>query len=103
MIGKCVVCGKEFECSQYRKTCGPECHAENRHRRQREAYYRSARKQAAQKVRGETAARELAKVNAAARSAHVSYGHYVAILKDAEARHLRPQEIAAKLRGAARW
>lgn len=103
MIGKCVVCGKEFECRQYRKTCGLECHAENRHRRQREAYYRSARKQAAQKERGETAARTLARVNDAARVAHVSYGQYVAILKDAEARDLQPQEVEAKLRGAARW
>lgn len=39
----------------------------------------------------------------AARAAHVSYGQYVAILKDAAARHLPPQEIEAKLRGAARW
>lgn len=57
--------------------------------------------------RGEDAARRraraLAGVNAAARAAHVSYGQYVAILKDAAARHLPPQEVEAKLRGAARW
>lgn len=103
MIGICVVCGKEFECSQRRKTCGPECHAENRHRLQKEAYYRGTQKQAAQKERGEMAARTLARVNDAARAAHVSYGQYVAILKDAEARDLQPQEVEAKLRGAARW
>lgn len=39
----------------------------------------------------------------APRAAHVSYGQYAAILKDAAARHLPPQEIEAKLRGAARW
>ena len=49
------------------------------------------------------AAKTLAGVNAAARAAHVSYGQYAAILKDAAARHLPPQEIEAKLRGAARW
>lgn len=106
MIGLCVICGKEFEIGRYsgnRKTCGPECHAENRRRLQNEAYHRGAREQAARKARGETAAKTLAKVNAEARAAHVSYGQYVAIMKDAEARHLRPHEIEAKLRGSAQW
>lgn len=106
MTGVCVICGKEFEIDRYRgnrKTCGPECHAENRRRLQNEAYHRGAREQAARKAGGETAAKTLAKVNAEARAAHVRYGQYVAIMKDAEARHLRPHEIDAKLRGSAQW
>ena len=88
MIRECVICGGAFESCQNRKTCSDACHAEKR---------------AAQKIRGETAAKTLAGVNAAARAAHVSYGQYAAIQKDAAARHLPPQEIEAKLRGAARW
>ena len=106
MIGICVVCGKEFETARgrgRRKTCGPECHAANRRRLQAAAYYRREKEQAARRTHGTAAGRELAKVNAAARAAHVSYGHYVAIMKDAAARNLRPEEVEAKLRGAARW
>lgn len=106
MIGVCVICGKEYEIERYRgnrKTCSAACHAENRRRLQNEAYLRGAREQEAQKAHGEKAAKTLAKVNAAARAAHVSYGHYVAIMTDAAARNLRPEEVEAKLRGAARW
>lgn len=106
MTGLCVICGKEFEIGRYggnRKTCGPECHAENRRRLQNEAYHRGAREQAARKARGETAAKTLAKVNAEARAAHVSYGQYVAIMKDAEERHLRPGEVKARLEAASTW
>lgn len=76
MIRECVICSGAFESRQNRKTCSDACHAENRRRHQAEANHRAA---------------------------HVSYGQYVAILKDAAARHLPPQEIEAKLRGAARW
>lgn len=106
MTGKCVICGRDFEIDRRgtrRKTCSAACHAENRRRLQNEAYTRQAEERAAQKIRGETAAKTLARVNAEARAAHVSYGHYVAIMKDAAARNLRPEEVEAKLRGAARW
>ena len=106
MTGKCVICGGEFAIDRRgtrRKTCSAACHAENRRRLQNEVYARHAEERAAQKIRGETAAKTLARVNAEARAAHVSYGHYVAIRKDAAARHLPQQEIEAKLRGAARW
>ena len=69
----------------------------------RQVYARHAKERAAQNIRGETAAKTLARVNAEARAAHVSYGQYAAIQKDAAARHLPPQEIEAKLRWAARW
>lgn len=106
MIGLCVICGKEFEIGRYdgnRKTCSPECREENQRRRQSEMYQRYAEARAAKKARSGTPAETLAKVNAKTRAAHVSYGHYVAIMKDAEARHLRPHEIEAKLRGSAQW
>lgn len=103
MIRECVICGGAFESRQNRKTCSDACHAENRRRRQTEANHRAAQEQAARRGRSTAAGRALAGVNAAARAAHVSYGQYVAILKDAAARHLPPQEIEAKLRGAARW
>lgn len=103
MIRECVICGRAFESRQNRKTCGDACHAENRRRLQMEAYYRAAQEQTARRGHSTAAGRELAKVNAEARAAHVSYGHYVAIMKDAAARHLRPEEVEAKLRGAARW
>lgn len=103
MIRECVICGRAIESRQNRKTCSGACHAENRRRHQTEAYHRAAQEQAARRGRGTAAGRALAKVNAAARAAHVSYGQYVAIRKDAAARHLPPQEVEAKLRGAARW
>ena len=106
MIRECVICGGEFAIDRRgtrRKTCSGACHAENRRRHQTEAYYRAAQEQAARRGRSTAAGRALAGVNAAARAAHVSYGQYVAILKDAAARHLPPQEVEAKLRGAARW
>ena len=103
MIRECVICGGAFESRQNRKTCSDACHAENRRRHQTEAYYRREQEQAAQRARGTAAGRALAGVNAAALAAHVSYGQYVAILKDAASRHLPPQEIEAKLQGAARW
>ncbi len=102
MIRECVICGGAFESRQNRKTCSDACHAENRRRHQKEANHRAAQEQAARRGRS-TAGRALAGVNAAARAAHVSYGQYAAIQKDAAARHLPPQEIEAKLRGAARW
>ena len=101
MIRECVICGRAIESRQNRKTCSDACHAEHRRRHQTEAYYRAAQEQAARRGRSTAAGRALAGVNAAA--AHVSYGQYAAILKDAAARHLPPQEIEAKLRGAARW
>ena len=106
MIGVCVICGKEFEIGRYngnRKTCGPECRDENRRRRQNEAYHRYAEERAAKKARSGTSAETLAKVNAEARAARVSYGQYVAIMKDAEARHLRPGEVKARLEAASTW
>lgn len=103
MIRECVICGGAFESRQNRKTCSSACHAENRRRHQTEANHRAAQEQAARRGRSTAAGRALAGVNAAARAAHVSYGQYVAIRKDAAARHLPPQEIEAKLRGAARW
>lgn len=103
MIRKCVICGGAFESHQNRKTCSDACHAENRRRLHTEANHRAAQEQAARRGRSTAAGRALAGVNAAARAVHVSYGQYVAILKDAAARHLPPQEIEAKLRGAARW
>lgn len=106
MIGVCVICGKEFEIGRYggnRKTCGPECHDENRRRREREARHRYAEERAAKKERNGASAKTLAQVDAEARSAHVSYGHYVAIIKDAEARHLRPGEVKARLEAASTW
>lgn len=81
MIRECVICGGAFESRQNRKTCSDACHAENRRRHQKEANHR--------------AAQELA--------AHVSYGQYVAILKDAEARKLRPEEVKARLEAASTW
>ena len=92
MIRECVICGGAFESRQNRKTCSDACHAENRRRHQTEAYCRAAQEQAARRGRSTAAGR-----------AHVSYGQYAAILKDAAARHLPPQEIEAKLRGAAQW
>lgn len=103
MIRECVICGGAFESRQNRKTCSDACHAENRRRHQTEANHRAAQEQAARRGRSTAAGRALAGVNAAARAAHVSYGQYAAIQKDAAARHLPPQEIEAKLRGAARW
>lgn len=103
MIRECVICGGAFESRQNRKTCSDACHAENRRRHQTEGILPrragAGRTERAQHGGG----RALAGVNAAARAAHVSYGQYAAILKDAAARHLPPQEIEAKLRGAARW
>ena len=106
MIGICVVCGKEFETARgrgRRKTCGPECHAANRRRLKAAAYYRREKEKAARRTHGTAAGRELAKVNAAARAAHVSYGQYVAILKDAAARNLRQEEVKARLEAASTW
>lgn len=106
MIGLCVICGKEFEIGRYdgnRKTCSPECQDENQRRLQRERYHRYAEDRAAKKARSETSAETLAKVNAKARAAHVSYGKYVAIMKDAEARHLRPGEVKTRLEAASTW
>lgn len=106
MTGKCVICGRDFEIDRRgarRKTCSAACHAENRRRLQNEVYARHAEERAAQKIRGETAAKTLARVNAAARAAHVSYGQYVAILKDAAARKLRPEEVKARLEAASTW
>ena len=79
------------------------CHAENRRRHQTEANHRAAQELAARRGRGTAAGRALAGVNAAARAAHVSYGQYVAILKDAEARKLRPEEVKARLEAASTW
>ena len=106
MTGKCVICGGEFAIDRRgarRKTCSAACHAENRRRLQNEVYARHAEERAAQKIRGETAAKTLARVNAEARAAHVSYGQYVAIRKDAEARKLRPEEVKARLEAASTW
>lgn len=106
MTGKCVICGRGFEIDRRgtrRKTCSAACHAENRRRLQNEVYARHAEERAAQKIRGETAAKTLARVNAEARAAHVSYGQYVAIRKDAEARKLRPEEVKARLEAASTW
>ena len=106
MTGKCVICGRDFKIDRRgtrRKTCSAACHAENRRRLQNEVYARHAEERAAQKIRGETAAKTLARVNAEARAAHVSYGHYVAIRKDAEARKLRPEEVKARLEAASTW
>ena len=106
MTGKCVICGGEFAIDRRgtrRKTCSAACHAENRRRLQNAFYARHAEERAAQKIRGETAAKTLALVNAEARAAHVSYGHYVAIMKDAAARKLRPGEVKAWLEVASTW
>lgn len=84
MIRECVICGRAIESRQNRKTCSDACHAENRRRHQKEANHRAAQEQAARRGRGTAAGRALAGVNAAAR-------------------HLPPQEVEAKLRGAARW
>lgn len=103
MIRECVICGGAFESRQNRKTCGDACHAENRRRHQTEAYYRAAQEQAARRGHSTAAGRALAGVNAAARAAHVSYGQYVAIRKDAAARKLRPEEVKARLEAASTW